>query len=99
MKDDLMDDWMDRELVMGKAFGLWGGNLDEIEEVAEAGTGHWALVSFREMYPDPNGFIHVDSDDYGPVRCSSRLMTYGVCSLGITAWSEDLGVLFAKDMH
>ncbi len=79
-------DWTDRELVMGNVFGLWGGNLMEIEDVKEDGLGHWAIVKFKEMFPDPDGLIFVESQDYGELRCSDRMVTYAVCSPSIENW-------------
>lgn len=82
--DDL--DWTDRELVMGKAFGLWGGGLMEIEDVEEDGVGHWATVTFKEMFPDPDGNIWVEDDIFGQLRCSNRQATYAVCHPRIENW-------------
>lgn len=82
--DDL--DWTDRELVMGRAFGLWSGHLMEIENVEEDGIGHWATVSFIEMFPDPKGNIYVESQDFGELRCSNRQVTYAVHNPRIENW-------------
>ena len=79
-------DWTDREDVMGRAFGLWGGVLMEIEDVKEEGVGHWATVSFTEMFPDSEGDIYVQSQDFGDLRCSNRQVTYAVHSPRIQNW-------------
>lgn len=76
----------DRELVVGQAFGLWGGDLMEIEDVEENGVGHWAIVRFKEMFPDPDGLIYVESKDYGEFRCTNRWMFFAVCSPRIENW-------------